>query len=230
MRETVGQERLGRATGFSSMALSMGLLLSPVLGGVLYEYAGYFETFVPALVLLGVEVVLRLAIIENRETGSKGDGEVPAGDDDAKRTAAEEQEEANGQEGVVRTNQCSPSALESQPLLPPPPPSPPATSTISSSPPPASSHHSSAPSSSTARPTASTPSSPPTSSPPSPWAPSTSQPSSSPSRSPCSAHPSPASSPTASAQKSSRHPVSRSGRPRSWRWGLCGRGRGSPWC
>lgn len=125
MRETVGQERLGRATGFSSMALSMGLLLGPVLGGVLYEYAGYFETFVPALVLLGAEVVLRLAIIENRETGSKGDGEVPAGDDDAKRTVAEEQEEANGQEGVVRTDQCSPSALESQPLLPPPPPSPP---------------------------------------------------------------------------------------------------------
>ena len=64
MLEVVGQRNFGRAMGFSSMAMSMGLLLGPVLGGVLYEYCGYFQTFWPALVLLGVEAALRGLIIE----------------------------------------------------------------------------------------------------------------------------------------------------------------------
>ncbi|KAM0798060.1 major facilitator superfamily domain-containing protein [Usnea florida] len=64
MLEVVGQRNLGHAMGFSSMAMSMGLLLGPVLGGVLYEYCGYFVTFLPALVLLGVEAALRGLIIE----------------------------------------------------------------------------------------------------------------------------------------------------------------------
>ena len=70
MLEVVGQENLGCAMGFSSMAMSMGLLLGPVLGGVLYEYCGYFETFLPALVLLGVEAALRGLIIEKGRKGS----------------------------------------------------------------------------------------------------------------------------------------------------------------
>ncbi|KAI4246031.1 MAG: hypothetical protein LQ352_006475 [Teloschistes flavicans] len=66
LRDTVGQKNLGRAMGFSSLALSMALLLGPVIGGVLYEYCGYFLTFVPALILLGAEIVLRAMLIEKR--------------------------------------------------------------------------------------------------------------------------------------------------------------------
>ena len=122
MREVVGQERLGRAMGFSSMALSMALLLGPVLGGVLYEYVGYFETFLPALVLLGVELVLRLLIVEKRTRGFKESV-------DAKRT--EERGDDRAEDGPEETSEddtdeLSPSAMESQPLLPPQ--TPPATS------------------------------------------------------------------------------------------------------
>lgn len=88
MRDVVGQERLGRAMGFSSMALSMGLLLGPVIGGVVYEYCGYFETFLPALVLVGVEVGLRVLIIEDRKgrgSTSKGKGNCD-GDESVERT------------------------------------------------------------------------------------------------------------------------------------------------
>ena len=124
MREVVGQERLGRAMGFSSMALSMALLLGPVLGGVLYEYVGYFETFLPALVLLGVELVLRLLIVEKRTRGFIEDGDNEGG-------PREERGDNSAKDGPNRTPEndsveSSPSAMESQPLLPPP--TPPATS------------------------------------------------------------------------------------------------------
>lgn len=72
--DTVGQENLGRAMGFSSLALSMALLLGPVVGGLLYEYCGYFMTFVPALIMLGVEIVLRAMLIEKREGKKYGSG------------------------------------------------------------------------------------------------------------------------------------------------------------
>ena len=124
MREVVGQERLGRAMGFSSMALSMALLLGPVLGGVLYEYVGYFETFLPALVLLGVELVLRLLIVEKRTRRFSENG-------DNERGSREEEGDnsvKDGPEGTAEndSDEFSPSAMESQPLLPPP--TPPATS------------------------------------------------------------------------------------------------------
>ena len=85
MRDTVGQERLGRALGYSSMALSMGLLLGPVIGGVLYEYCGYFETFLPALILVGVEVGLRCLIVEN----GKGSGSIDKMKDAMERDGGE---------------------------------------------------------------------------------------------------------------------------------------------
>ena len=121
MREVVGQERLGRAMGFSSMALSMALLLGPVLGGVLYEYVGYFETFLPALVLLGVELVLRLLIVEKRTRGFDESG-------GNQRGSSEERGDDRAKDGPGRTagdgsDEFSPSAMESQPLLSPPTPS-----------------------------------------------------------------------------------------------------------
>ena len=64
LTEVVGLEHLGKATGYTSMALSFGLLLGPVLGGVLYEYCGYFQVFLPAFGLIAMEIILRLMIIE----------------------------------------------------------------------------------------------------------------------------------------------------------------------
>lgn len=134
MRDVVGQDRLGRAMGFSSMSLSMALLLGPVLGGVLYEYCGYFETFLPALVLLGVEVWLRVLIVEDGEKGQKGPvmdggerGDKGTGDGEG---AAVEAETGAGAGTGPEVHDHSPRAIpqncpanpvESQPLLPTPP-------------------------------------------------------------------------------------------------------------
>ncbi|KAI4176247.1 MAG: hypothetical protein LQ346_007914 [Caloplaca aetnensis] len=67
LTETVGKQHLGKAMGYTSMALSAGLLAGPVLGGVLYEYCGYFQVYLPAFGLIAIEIILRCMVIENEK-------------------------------------------------------------------------------------------------------------------------------------------------------------------
>ncbi|THC88712.1 hypothetical protein EYZ11_011837 [Aspergillus tanneri] len=60
--DTVGSERIGRAVGFTSMSLSLGLFGGPIVGGFVYDMAGYFAVFVPAFALIMLEVVLSLLL------------------------------------------------------------------------------------------------------------------------------------------------------------------------
>lgn len=90
------------------MAISVGLLVGPPLGGVLYEYCGYFETFLPALVLVGVEVGLRCLIIEGKR-GSGTIGKVKSGDVETLAESTNSNDQRTAEE------------TESQPLLQPPP-------------------------------------------------------------------------------------------------------------
>lgn len=60
-----GSRRIGQAMGWTSMSLSLGLFLGPVVGGVIYQLGGYFAVFVPALSLIAIEVILMLLIIEH---------------------------------------------------------------------------------------------------------------------------------------------------------------------
>ncbi|KAL8698646.1 MAG: hypothetical protein Q9224_001756 [Gallowayella concinna] len=70
LNDVVGAEHIGQAMGYTSMALSTGLLLGPVLGGVLYEYGGYSQVFYPAFGLITVEMMLRLMVIEEKPSPS----------------------------------------------------------------------------------------------------------------------------------------------------------------
>ena len=67
LAEAVGMEHLGKATGYTSLALTFGLLIGPVIGGVLYEYCGYFQVFLPAFGLIIMEAILRLMVIEKEK-------------------------------------------------------------------------------------------------------------------------------------------------------------------
>ncbi|KAL8967158.1 MAG: hypothetical protein Q9183_003043 [Haloplaca sp. 2 TL-2023] len=64
LTDVVGSKHIGRSLGYTTTALTLGLLLGPPLGGVLYEYGGYFQVFLPAFALLVVELVLRLLVVE----------------------------------------------------------------------------------------------------------------------------------------------------------------------
>lgn len=66
LADTVPQERLATATGWLSLGMSLGLLLSPLLGGVVYDRAGYGAVFGMAYALIGVDIVLRLLLIEKK--------------------------------------------------------------------------------------------------------------------------------------------------------------------
>ncbi|KAL8998112.1 MAG: hypothetical protein Q9188_006167 [Gyalolechia gomerana] len=67
LTEVVGKEHLGKAMGYTSMALSSGLLIGPVLGGLLYEYCGYFQVFLPAFGLITIEIMLRCMVVEKEK-------------------------------------------------------------------------------------------------------------------------------------------------------------------
>lgn len=60
--DTVGNERIGHAVGFTSMSLSLGLFAGPIVGGFVYDSAGYFAVFIPAFALITLEIVLRLLL------------------------------------------------------------------------------------------------------------------------------------------------------------------------
>jgi MFS family permease len=65
--DKIGSEQLGQAMGYTSMALSLGWFLGPVVGGVIYKKWGYFAVFTLPLILVAVEIVLRLLIVEEKK-------------------------------------------------------------------------------------------------------------------------------------------------------------------
>ncbi|KAJ6021477.1 hypothetical protein N7540_006981 [Penicillium herquei] len=62
MLDTVGNEGIGRAVGYTSMSMSLGLFGGPVIGGFVYDTAGYFAVFLPAFILIFLEITLRLLL------------------------------------------------------------------------------------------------------------------------------------------------------------------------
>lgn len=64
--DVIGKEKIGQAMGYTSMSLSFGLFLGPVVGGIIYQYGGYFQVFIPAFVLIALEILLRFVVIEQR--------------------------------------------------------------------------------------------------------------------------------------------------------------------
>jgi MFS family permease len=88
--DKVGSENLGQAMGFTSMSLSLGWFLGPVVGGVIYQRWGYFAVFALPLILVAVEIVLRLLVVE--EERGKGPivivTDVEARDNDAQSNTA----------------------------------------------------------------------------------------------------------------------------------------------
>ena len=62
--ERVGHEQIGQAMGYTGVAMTAGLLLGPVIGGILYEFGGYSVVFLVPVGMLIIEIVLRLLVID----------------------------------------------------------------------------------------------------------------------------------------------------------------------
>lgn len=64
--DTVGRGRVGEAMGYVALAMSFAVLVAPLLGGVVYARAGYWAVFCMAFGLIGVDVVLRVVLVEKK--------------------------------------------------------------------------------------------------------------------------------------------------------------------
>ncbi|KAL3424545.1 vesicular amine transporter [Phlyctema vagabunda] len=62
--DTVEKEEMGQAMGYMAAATSVGSLAGPLLGGVVYAKAGYYSVFAMGFALIGLDIFLRLMMIE----------------------------------------------------------------------------------------------------------------------------------------------------------------------
>lgn len=64
--DTVPRDRLGQVLGYMDIAFTLGFTLGPMLGGILYHNTGYYSFCGVAFGLVGVDLILRLLIIEKK--------------------------------------------------------------------------------------------------------------------------------------------------------------------
>jgi MFS family permease len=64
--DTVGQKEIGQTLGWVSISMSVSILIAPLLGGVVYEKAGYYPVFYMAFGLIALDIFLRLVLVEKK--------------------------------------------------------------------------------------------------------------------------------------------------------------------
>lgn len=64
LSDTVEKENIGQAMGYTAAAFSIGSVSGPLLGGVVYARGGYYSVFAMGFALIGLDIVLRLLMIE----------------------------------------------------------------------------------------------------------------------------------------------------------------------
>ncbi len=64
--DAVGHADLGRDVGYVSTMSAIAIMTGPLLGGLVYAKAGYYAVFAMSFALLGVDILLRLFLIEKK--------------------------------------------------------------------------------------------------------------------------------------------------------------------
>ena len=91
--DTVGRDNIGQWMGTALSSSSFGLIVSPLLGGIVYAKVGYMAVFGMALGLICVDIVMRLCMIEKKHA--------------AKYTFSESAPSANGFYGTFTNPESS---------------------------------------------------------------------------------------------------------------------------
>ncbi|EAW18635.1 MFS transporter [Aspergillus fischeri NRRL 181] len=66
MTDSVSFDNLGQTIGYLGSSIALGFLLGPLLGGLVYNAAGYNAVFAMAFAIIGVDFVMRVAVIEKK--------------------------------------------------------------------------------------------------------------------------------------------------------------------
>ena len=64
--DTVPQAELGQAMSMVFLAMSLGVLIGPLFGGFVFEKAGYNAVYAMAYGFIGLDVILRLLMVEKK--------------------------------------------------------------------------------------------------------------------------------------------------------------------
>ncbi|KAI6802253.1 MFS general substrate transporter [Hortaea werneckii] len=64
--DTVGPDGVGQAMGYVGMSMCLAILVAPLLGGIVFDLAGYYAVFAMAFGLIALDIVLRLVMIEKK--------------------------------------------------------------------------------------------------------------------------------------------------------------------
>ncbi|KAF7915900.1 uncharacterized protein EAE97_012165 [Botrytis byssoidea] len=64
--DTVGSDEIGQAMGYVGIGINLGVLLSPLLGGLVFNRRGYYSVFAMVFALIALDIILRLAIVERK--------------------------------------------------------------------------------------------------------------------------------------------------------------------
>lgn len=65
LADTMGRN-IGYAMGYVGIAMSVGLLIAPVIGGAVYAAAGYYAVYYIAFAVIFCDIILRLILIEKK--------------------------------------------------------------------------------------------------------------------------------------------------------------------
>ena len=127
--DTVGKD-VGYAIGYVNIAMAVGLLISPVIGGAVYAAAGYYAVYYVAFAVICCDIALRLVLIEKKvarqwlpdegvsEPRAAATGQDSSADDAEARTPTEEGKRREEEVGDHRHHAAT--AAESSPLPMPP--------------------------------------------------------------------------------------------------------------
>jgi MFS family permease len=66
MTDSVSFDNLGQTIGYLGSSIALGFLLGPLLGGLVYDAAGYHAVFAMAYAIVGVDFIMRVAVIEKK--------------------------------------------------------------------------------------------------------------------------------------------------------------------
>ncbi|KAL9613146.1 MAG: hypothetical protein Q9167_002311 [Letrouitia subvulpina] len=64
--DTVGPHQVGEMMGVVMVSMSVAILVSPLLGGVVYERTGYYGVYCMAFALIIIDIILRLTMVEKK--------------------------------------------------------------------------------------------------------------------------------------------------------------------
>ncbi|PQE28964.1 hypothetical protein CJF30_00003989 [Rutstroemia sp. NJR-2017a BBW] len=101
--DTVGSSQIGQAMGYVGIGINLGVLLSPLLGGVVFSQAGYYSVFAMVFALIALDTILRLAIVERRP-GVRGIDPQNVGNQTTSSNDARDNQYTENHEGEIRQN------------------------------------------------------------------------------------------------------------------------------